>query len=356
MNRIFKLNIPSRWAWRRLGFSLLLGLALTLSMVEMTLAGTETKVLPERAPDSIPNGPGTVEAPAYAKVTKPNVPVYAHPEDARVGLPPIRVLGTGSVWVSLAETEPVYIEDQAWYHINSKGYIQADYLKISAASQFNGMQLSESGNRVLAWTVTSTRPASEPGGKPDKYAPLLSRYTPLTVYEERQSGGWTWYRIDEDQWIEQRQLGLVKQAPRPEQIGPDEKWIEVNLFEQTMAAYEGDRIVYATLISSGKAPWYTPTGLFRVWAKVAQSKMSGRAGYPDSYFLENVPWILYFKGSVGFHGAYWHDRFGTPQSHGCVNLSTEDARWLFNWATPTAISGWTVSTPQNPGTWVWVHR
>jgi lipoprotein-anchoring transpeptidase ErfK/SrfK len=106
----------------------------------------------------------------------------------------------------------------------------------------------------------------------------------------------------------------------------------VNLFEQTLAAYVGDRMVYATLVSSGLPGWNTPPGLFQVWQKVKAGKMSGAENRPDYYFLEDVPWSLYFNQDVALHGAYWHNSFGYKHSHGCVNLAPLDAKWLFEWA------------------------
>jgi lipoprotein-anchoring transpeptidase ErfK/SrfK len=113
-------------------------------------------------------------------------------------------------------------------------------------------------------------------------------------------------------------------------------WIDINLFEQTLAAYVGDRMVYATLVSSGLPGWNTPPGLFEIWNKVLAGKMSGADGRPDYYFLEDVPWTLYFNQDVALHGAYWHDGFGYQHSHGCVNLAPLDARWLFEWAPEAA--------------------
>jgi len=84
--------------------------------------------------------------------------------------------------------------------------------------------------------------------------------------------------------------------------------------------------------------------------------MSGRSGYPDYYFLEDVPWTMYFNRDFALHAAYWHDGFGFQHSHGCVNLSPQDARWLFEWTAPTDQTGWTRATPDKPGTWVWVHQ
>jgi hypothetical protein len=85
--------------------------------------------------------------------------------------------------------------------------------------------------------------------------------------------------------------------------------------------------------------------------------MDGLAGEEDEYSIEDVPWTMYFQGSYALHAAFWHDRFGNTRSHGCVNLSPIDARWLFEWATPTLPSGFhaTMSTKDNPGTYVLVE-
>ena len=186
--------------------------------------------------------------------------------------------------------------------------------------------------------------------------PLLKRYTLVPIFEEQWVGGRVWYRVGPDQWLEQGNLGLVKPSFPPEGVGPNDQWIEINLYEQTLAAYEGERIVYATLVSSGLPQWRTQQGLFQIWLKVKLGKMSRRESYSDYYFLEDVPWSMYFHKSFALHGAYWHDRFGLRHSHGCVNLAPQDARWLFEWVTPaTSPHNFTLATEEQPGTWVWVH-
>ncbi len=292
----------------------------------------------------------------YAEVVAPSLPVYSNPLDPMIDLPPTKLFGAGFVWVSLFDPEPILHDNQVWYQIQPNEYVPAEYVRIRHPSEYQGVHLSAQPDMPLAWVVYGARASNSPGIPPAQNAVSLPRYALVTIYEERQIGQWMWYRIGENQWLEQRQLGIVRVSPRPEGIGPNDKWVDVNLFEQTLAAYEGDRMVMATLISSGLARWPTPTGLYRVWAKVAASKMSGREGYADYYFLEDVPWILYFNQSVALHGTYWHDRFGTRRSHGCVNLSPQDALWLFNWATPVAGPGnWTLSNAENQGAWVWVH-
>jgi lipoprotein-anchoring transpeptidase ErfK/SrfK len=105
------------------------------------------------------------------------------------------------------------------------------------------------------------------------------------------------------------------------------KWIEVDLSQQRLYAYENGRMVFTTLISSGRSPYRTPIGSFRVWAKVRRQTMSG-----PGYRLPNVQWVMYFAGENAIHGTYWHNNFGRPMSHGCVNATNKAAQWLYNWA------------------------
>ncbi|HEX6387432.1 MAG TPA: L,D-transpeptidase [Anaerolineae bacterium] len=120
-------------------------------------------------------------------------------------------------------------------------------------------------------------------------------------------------------------------ASRPFGVGPTERWVDVNLASQTLTAYEGDEPVFSTLISSGTWDHPTVTGQFRIWLRYESQTMDGRLlGY--DYYLENVPYVMYFYQDYALHGTYWHNNFGTPMSHGCVNMPTADAAWLFNWA------------------------
>ena len=111
------------------------------------------------------------------------------------------------------------------------------------------------------------------------------------------------------------------QAPR------QGRWIDVNLSTQTVTAYEGSVPVFSAVVSTGLPNTPTPVGQFRIWTKLRYDDMSG-----PGYFLRDVPYVMYFYRGYGLHGTYWHDNFGTPMSHGCVNLRTTDAGWLFNWA------------------------
>lgn len=119
-----------------------------------------------------------------------------------------------------------------------------------------------------------------------------------------------------------------------------EKWIEINLDTQHLYAHDGQRIVYDFPISSG-LPWTpTVTGQFYIWAKVRAQRMTGGNVADGSYYdLPNVQFVQYFYKGYGLHGTYWHNDFGKPRSHGCINLSTPDAEKLFWWTNPALPEG-----------------
>ena len=108
------------------------------------------------------------------------------------------------------------------------------------------------------------------------------------------------------------------------------KWIDIDLSSQTLSAYQGSKRVWSTRVSTGTAKYPTVKGTFRVYTKLVSTRMRGGTG-KDRYDLPNVPHTMYFYGSYGIHGTYWHNNFGRPMSHGCVNLSRAAAKWLFNW-------------------------
>ncbi|MEH1842531.1 MAG: L,D-transpeptidase [Nostoc sp.] len=115
----------------------------------------------------------------------------------------------------------------------------------------------------------------------------------------------------------------------------DQRWIQIDLSKQRLIAWEGDTVVYGSAISSGKKATPTLVGTFTIQSKFKTTRMQG-----ENYNVPNVPYVMFYQGNYGIHGAYWHKRFGTPVSHGCVNLAPKHAKWLFEWAsvgTPVVI-------------------
>jgi lipoprotein-anchoring transpeptidase ErfK/SrfK len=115
----------------------------------------------------------------------------------------------------------------------------------------------------------------------------------------------------------------------------DQQWIQIDLTKQNLIAWEGSKPVYAITISSGKESTPTRIGTFKIQTKLKKARMRGR-----DYDIPNVPHTMYYQGSYAIHGAYWHHRFGTPVSHGCINLAPDHAKWIYEWAdigTPVII-------------------
>ncbi|MCA9655328.1 MAG: L,D-transpeptidase [Myxococcales bacterium] len=154
------------------------------------------------------------------------------------------------------------------------------------------------------------------------------------------------YYVD-DQGLLMRGYGVGKaeKIKRPPGIKADEHWLHVDLGEQTLVAYEGDRPVFATLVSTGKEPGMTPVGVHRVQTKLVASSMRDQPQEDEAYSIDDVPWTQYFSGSVALHGAFWHAGFGQVRSHGCVNLSPSDARWLFGFTDPPLPPDWHAAAP-----------
>jgi lipoprotein-anchoring transpeptidase ErfK/SrfK len=130
-----------------------------------------------------------------------------------------------------------------------------------------------------------------------------------------------------------------KEKPAPQPTTPATsltgKWIDIDLSQQTLTAYQGNTPLLRAVVSTGTRYYPTPTGRFAIQRKYRFTHMSG-----PGYSLPNVPYAMFFVGGYAIHGTYWHDNFGTPMSHGCVNMRTDQAGWLYNWApkgTPVVI-------------------
>jgi lipoprotein-anchoring transpeptidase ErfK/SrfK len=176
--------------------------------------------------------------------------------------------------------------------------------------------------------------------------------------------GYTYLENDEGWWMRTNEGTFTKPGPTPPNLKQGEKWIDVNLTTQTLVAFEGDKPVYATLVSSGKRDLQdpekdhaTPKGAFRIREKHIAATMDGDVATDGPYSIEDVPWIMYFSGSYALHGAFWHSNFGRTKSHGCVNLSPVDAHRMFGWTDPQLPDGWhgVSATDDKPGTRVVVH-
>lgn len=246
----------------------------------------------------------------------------------------------------------VDISVEGWIQAASGHWIPRSDARLTQASYFRGVLLPNGIEHPFAWILDKTGiyTSEYPGGPSSEATGRIPiRYERVNLFAEALGAdGWTWYMIGPNQWVNQRFVAVVKPVERPE--GVQGRWTAVDLYEQTLVAYEDDMPIFTTLVSTGLPGWDTNEGIFTVWARLIEGNQSGATGAPDSYALESVPWIMYFDGDISFHGAYWHDDFGYRRSHGCVNMTISDARYLFEWTG--------ASTPDENGeivTYVYVY-
>ncbi|MFO0679856.1 MAG: L,D-transpeptidase [Polyangiaceae bacterium] len=193
----------------------------------------------------------------------------------------------------------------------------------------------------------------------------VPRFTIVSLTGKRKVvEGRAYMETTEGWWMRDIDGTVAKANPIPSGVKNDEKWVDVNITSQTLVSYEGEKPVYATLVSSGRhnddpaKDHRTVTGSFRIREKHISDTMDDDGASDGPYSIEDVPWVMYFERSYALHGAFWHSSFGHERSHGCVNLTPHDARKIFSWAGPNLPAGWhgVRATDANPGTRVVVHE
>jgi len=294
---------------------------------------------------------------SYALLGDGLTPAYASLEDAAAGKNEVRSIEAGGLryvsYTEFSDTENgrfFKLHDGTWVRVSSR---------VSVPRSFpGGIEFSKTPNHSFGWILPfapSLETKRSPGYSPDDYTGhIVNQYEIVPVYSTKVVDDTEWYLVAPDEWIEGRFIGRVIPINTPPESVTNGRWIEVNLEEQTLVVYDQGKLVYATLIASGLDPFFTKPGLFQVERKLDSTPMSGSftEDRSDFYYLEDVPWTMYYDHARALHGAYWRTAFGFPQSHGCINLAPPDAHWLYDWAN---VGDWVYvwdasgNTPTDPG-------
>ena len=238
-----------------------------------------------------------------------------------------------------------------------------DRMKPVVASTFHGLSLT--GGVTLPVVFVRAKNAFLYSGSPSSglsiARPLGFREALPITGRSRTTGGLSYLETAAGDWLRDENLVRVDRfTQRPGWVKPGRTWIHVSILKQSMVAYEGDTPVYVTLVSTGadglgdpKTTHSTVRGQFLIHTKHVTATMdSDETG--DEFDLRDVPYVQYFSEGFAFHAAYWHDTFGTPHSHGCVNLSPSDSRWLFHWTDPPVPQTWHGAMTLRGGTLVYI--
>jgi len=288
----------------------------------------------------------------YGKVNREGAPAWS--SEAAVGKAPPSRHYRGRFMLALTGSR----RDDV-IRTRNDDYVRASDIQLYWPSRFEGVELDGSlAPSEIGW-ITSLRASVYPSPG-ERRTDRLMHHTRVVITDATTHEGH--YRIEQGGWVSRENVTRPTLLEPPAEVTGDDKWVDVDLDNQVLVAYEGRRPVYATLISSGRQrpDYITPIGTFRIWIKYGMADMDdiGNEDASRDYSADGVPWVQYFEGSIGFHAAYWHNSFGQRMSHGCVNLSPRDARWLYEWTEPHVSPGWVSARPSehHPGTLVRIRE
>lgn len=245
---------------------------------------------------------------------------------------------------------------QRFWRTTSGELVDARRVMPRDASRLSGMELGTGRGLVLPFGWVRSHGLATVWEDPERWIELGELPPRFIVPTARRSEDGASFRIAPGAWIDVKSVRVARLVPPPPGLRPDEKWLDVDLAEQVLVAYEGSKPVFATLVSTGlRNP--TPVGTWRIWIKFAETEMTGMVK-GRSYQVADVPWTMFFHRGYALHGAYWHDEFGERASSGCINLAPADARLLYRWTEPHVPDGWTMAYPtaDSPGTLIRIRR
>lgn len=269
----------------------------------------------------------------YGIVTPEETPLYDSLESI-TNKEPSSLLPAGKIkYVSLKNSAET--PQGVYYQIATSKWVSAEYVRKVGVQNFQGFVFKQNPDFIFGWVINNDTVArSAPGYAAPETGRIFSRFEIIRAYDAQVVNDVEWVMVGVDEWIEHRNVArVIPNYTRPEGVTVD-RWIEVNLYEQVISVYEDGNLLFATLISTGVDPFFTQPGVFQVYKKLEHDPMSGafELDKSDYYYLEDVPYILYYDQLRALHGAYWHSLLGYQRSHGCVNLSIADAHWLYDWA------------------------
>ena len=269
---------------------------------------------------------------SYFKVNSKGVPLYNSLSDAQAGTSSGRSIASGSEllvsYIQRADTS-----HGVFYQLQSGYWIPGDGGRM-AVPVFQGRLFSSTPKNTFGWILGTIPSYSAPGLENRQTGRSYYRYQIVQIFSTQTADQEVWDMIGPDEWVEGRQVASVTPRTTPPPGVDTNRWIEVNLQEQTLAVYDNNQLVFATTVATGVDRFWTRPGLFKIYEKKEAETMSGSSlpDRSDYYYIEDVPWTMYFDEARALHGAYWHNKFGYQMSHGCVNMSVGDAHWLYNWA------------------------
>ena len=268
----------------------------------------------------------------YLLASDQGFPVYSS-LDAAMSDSPRRTMAPGNKY--LAYTQRVENEQGVFYQFQTGEWIRGESVssRVGYSMISRGVLVTGIPRANFGWTIEGVETLTAPGlaGKPSGHK--IPIYSLVYAYEIVTADGYPWVMVAPNEWVEDRLVARVIYNPTPPEGVNNGRWVEINLDEQTLSVYDQDHLVFAALAATGISQMATRPGLHQVTKKVPAENMTGafEADRSDFYYLESVPWTVYFDEARAIHGVYWRTNYGRKASHGCVNLTIPDAHWLYDW-------------------------
>jgi hypothetical protein len=333
---------------------------------------TGNSITPAAAPtpSATAEAPGPTTLTAAAPSTDPATPPEPVTLDGLLGERGSVVFRQLMPGFILSLDRPFRTGQRQYWRTQNNGFVPLRRVVRRDGSDFQGTVLEEGGPTLpIAFVVTrrvNGYERNESGHLRPSRPAALEYHDRVFVEGQEEDGRTTYLRTPEGRYYRERDLVVVPAIERPAEIPAGASWIDVNLTDQTLVAYDGsDRPVFVTLVSTGRIrrpgveelDHRTPPGVYQIRAKHVTTTMDGDSAVDGPYSIEDVPYVMYFHGAYALHSAFWHNRFGHTKSHGCVNMAPLDARWLFRWSGPHLGDKWhgAFPTANNPATWVVVR-
>ncbi len=268
----------------------------------------------------------------YFKVTNKGAPLFSSLSAAVANQPSKTLYPSNDLYVSYTGAA-VSTSQGDFYPLTSQYWVYAgDGGRLGKFDPpFQGLLFSSQPSNSFGWVLGTVKSYTAPGLHSPETGNTWYRFNVVEIYGSQSVDGITWDLVAPDEWLDARNVRRVDPHTTPPPGVTANRWIEVNLAEQTVSVYQDDRLIFATMASTGVDRFWTRPGLFQIQQKLVETTMANSV-QDDFYYLEDVPWTMYFDQARALHGAYWHNFFGYVFSHGCVNLSVGDAHWLYNWA------------------------
>jgi hypothetical protein len=230
-------------------------------------------------------------------------------------------------YLSYDQTQSV--NGKTFVHLTDGGWMPEATLEPVPLTAFSGLIISKPPTQSFGWVIRDTTGWTDASAKSSSGL-AHKRYEVVSVISQLDG----FALLASNDWVPLGDLALIDLDKLAIDSSSSCRRVDVDLTSQTLVVIENCQLVFATLISSAKAPAKTPEGTFTIFYKEERLPLfaNERVASSESFYLADVPWLMFFHENWAIHGAYWHDHFGEPWSHGCINVSPYDALWLYKWS------------------------